>query len=78
MSLSQPGILAPVPAHSRYMEFGTVNDLDPAAGLKFLASRPIAEDVVFGLGPGLVRRLGGSIEGLRPFPSLSGPGCCGN
>ena len=75
MSLSQPGILAPVPAHSRYMEFGSVNDLDPIAGLEFLASRPVAEDVVIGIGPGLVRGLGRSIEGLRTFPSLSGPGC---
>lgn len=75
MSVSQPGILLPVPAHSRYMEFGAVNDLDPAVGLEFLASRVVAEDVVIGIGPGLVQKLGRSIDGLRSFPSLSGPGC---
>lgn len=75
MNLSQPGILAPVPAHSRYIEFGAVNDLDRAAGLDFLASRNVGEDVVIGIGPGLVQGLGRSIEGLRPFPSISGPGC---
>lgn len=71
----QPGILVPVPAQSRYLEFVAVNDLDPSAGLRFLASRPVGEDAVIGIGPGLVRGLGRSIEGLRPFPSLSGPGC---
>jgi putative iron-dependent peroxidase len=75
MTLSQPGILLPVPAHARFMEFGAVNDLDPSAGLEFLASRPVAADVVIGIGPGLVQRLGRSIDGLRSFPSLSGPGC---
>lgn len=75
MSLSQPGILAPVPAHSRYLEFGRVNDLDLIDGLKFLASRPVAEDVVVGIGPGLAQGLGCEIKGLWPFPALSGPGC---
>lgn len=59
MSLSQPGILAPVPSFSRYLEFGAVRDMDP----------------VIGLGPGLVQGFEGSIRGLRPFPALSGPGC---
>lgn len=75
MGLSQPGILLPVPPLSRYMEFGAVNDLDPAAGLEFLAAQPVSEDVVFGIGPGLIQRLGRSIDGLQTFPSLSGPGC---
>jgi len=75
MGVSQPGILLPVPPQSRYMEFGAVNDLDPAAGLAFLAAQPVSEDVVIGIGPGLIQRLGRSIDGLRTFPSLSGPGC---
>jgi putative iron-dependent peroxidase len=75
MSLSQPGIFAPVPAHSRYIEFSNVNDLDPMASLKALASRAVGEDVVIGVGPALAQGLGHPIDGLRPFPSLSGPGC---
>ena len=71
----QPGILAPVPAHSRYLEFAAVNDLDPRPGLRFLASRPVDEHVVIGIGQSLVQGLNREVEGLRPFPSLSGPGC---
>lgn len=75
MSTSQPGILAPVPSHSRYLEFGAVNDLDPVAGLRNLAARTIDESVVIGIGPGLIASLKQSVAGLRPFPALSGPGC---
>jgi len=32
MNLSQPGILAPVPSFSRYMEFGAVRDMVPVIG----------------------------------------------
>lgn len=75
MTSSQPGILAPVPAHSRYLEFGLGPDADPAPALRDLASFEFGEDVVIGLGTGLVQRLGHAVDGLRPFPSLSGPGC---
>lgn len=74
MSTPQPGILAPVPPHARYLEFTRIPDHDPALTLGALAARPIDEGLVVGLGPGLVRGLGGEIEGLRPFPALSGPG----
>ena len=57
MSLSQPGILAPVPDLSRFLEFGMVNDLDPVIGLKNLAAMTIDEEIVIGLGPGLVGSL---------------------
>jgi hypothetical protein len=33
MSTPQPGILADVPAFSRYLEFGVLNDADPAPAL---------------------------------------------
>jgi len=59
MSLSQPGILAPVLSFSRYLEFVAVRVMDP----------------VIGRGPGLVQGFNSSIKGLRPFPALSGPGC---
>ena len=75
MNISQPGILAPVPSHARYLEFAAVADRDPVSVLRDLAARRGAESSVIGLGAGLVQGLGHAIEGLRPFPALSGPGC---
>ena len=75
MTSSQPGILAAVPTLSRYLEFIVLPDVDPAPALKELASRPVDDATVIGLGPALVDGLGGTIDGLRPFPALSGPGC---
>lgn len=75
MSTPQPGVLAAVPNFSRYLEFGALPDIDPAPILRNLASRRVDQEIVIGIGPGLVQGLGRSIEPLRPFPSLSGPGC---
>ena len=75
MSTSQPGILAPVPGLARYLEFAAIPDKDPLPVLRDLASWQIDEELVVGLGPGLSQGLQQSIEGLRAFPSLSGPGC---
>lgn len=74
MSTPQPGILADVPAFSRYLEFGVLNDADPAPALAALAAQTVDDAVVIGLGAGLIQGMGGAIEGLRPFPALSGPG----
>lgn len=75
MSTPQPGILAPVPSVSRYLEFAVVPGLDPVPVLRGLATWPLDEEFVVGFGSGLVRVLGQLIEGLRPFPRLGGPGC---
>ncbi len=75
MKSAQPGVLAPIPILSRYLEFSAVADEDPVPALGALAAKGLGEDAVIGLGPGLVQGLERSIEGLRPFPSLSGPGC---
>ena len=75
MRTPQPGILAPVPDLSRYLEFGAFPDFDPVPVLRELASRPVDQELVVGLGPGLVQWLGQSVEGLRPFPNLGGPAC---
>ena len=75
MSTPQPGIFAPVPSFSRYLEFGAVPGGDPKPVLRELASRSVDPSMVTGIGPGLIQGLGRQIEGLRPFPSLSGPGC---
>ena len=75
MNTPQPGILAPIPSLSRYLEFGAVSDFHLVPVLRDLASLSIGEELVVGVGPGLVQGLGQLIEGLRPFPNLSGPGC---
>lgn len=75
MSDVQPGILAPVPAFGRYLEFSIGYDADCRAALVRLAQIAIDESVVIGLGPGLVRAAGADLDALRPFPALSGPGC---
>ena len=75
MSTPQPGILAPVPGHARYLEFGAVPDADHAAVLRDLAALTVDEEMVVGLGAGLVHGLGQAVAPLRAFPALSGPGC---
>lgn len=75
MSTPQPGILPEVPPLSRYLEFDLRPEEDPALVLAEFTTRDWDESVVVGLGPGLVQGLGKSINGLRPFPSFSGPGC---
>lgn len=75
MTSYQPGILLPVPGHSRYLEFGLTPDADPASALKALASLAGGADIVVGLGQGLVQGLGRTVACLRPFPAMAGPGC---
>ena len=75
MTISQPGILAPVPPLGRYLEFGLLPDTDPRAALLRLAEREIGESLVVGLGPAPLALLGTAIPGLRPFPALGGIGC---
>lgn len=75
MHAAQPGILAPVPGHSRYMEFSLAPETDVAPALHNLASQNIGDDIVIGIGPGLAEKLGQPIAGLKPFPELSGPDC---
>lgn len=75
MTIPQPGILAPVPSHARYLEFGLRADFDPLPALTKLAAVKLDDNTVIGIGPGLVWGLGHAINGLEPFPALSGPGC---
>jgi putative iron-dependent peroxidase len=67
----QPGILADVPAASRYLTFQRLPGADPRAALQRLASQPLGEGVVVGLGASLVTALGASVAGLREPPSYS-------
>jgi putative iron-dependent peroxidase len=75
MTHAQPGILAPVPGHARFMEFVMAPDSDTGFAVAELGSLDVDERTVVGFGPALVAALGRSIDGLRPFPALVGPGC---
>lgn len=61
----QPGILAPLPAHARFLTFQLVGDPTTVRAL------PWGSDLIVGVGDSLARALGLSIPGLRPFPTLA-------
>jgi putative iron-dependent peroxidase len=71
---AQPGILAPIPRHARYLTFGLKQGLPPQAALRALAAIADGESCVVGLGAVLLFALQRKIEGLRPFPHYKRPG----
>jgi putative iron-dependent peroxidase len=75
MNTPQLGVLAPAPNHSRYIEFGALPDADAKSVLRDLARQSIDESTVIGIGPALISGIGKTVDGLRPFPNLSGPQC---
>ena len=72
MSASQPAILSPVPAHARYLTFIARAGTNVKPVLVDLAAVPLEDGVVTGFGPGLIQVLGARVDGLRPFPAISG------
>ncbi len=66
---AQPGILAPVPALSRYLSFHLIADADPRPALARLAQLVDGLDVVAGIGPTTMARLGVQLPGLHEPPS---------
>ncbi len=70
----QPGILPGIPPHARYLTFRLLPGADPRDALRALASRPMDDRAVFGLGASLVGALGATIDALRPFPAREGAG----
>lgn len=74
MDAVQPGVLPDVPEGCRYLTFGLVPGADPVEALQRLRGQGIGDDMVVGLGQSLVSLLGKEIPGLRPFPTLVGPG----
>jgi len=74
MDTPQPGILLPTPSACRYLTFGFTTRSQPRKAMERLRDYGIDETMVVGLGPSVVSVLGHTIQGLRPFPSLSGPG----
>ena len=74
MRNAQPGILAPVPRHARYLTFGLKQGVPPQAVLRALAAIADGKSCVVGLGALLLFALQKEIEGLRPFPNYQDQG----
>ena len=75
LSLPQPGVLAEIPSHARYLTFRRrASAPSPREALERLADPHPGLPLVFGLGQSLVRELGVEVPGLRDFPASSGPG----
>ena len=76
--LYQPGILEPVPAVARYVNFVIHERGTEAAAIREALTRlsPLinGSDAVLGIGPSLVRALGAQVLGLHEFPDFSGHG----
>lgn len=76
----QPAILFPPPPSARHVEFALRAGTTPGvarAALKALldsGARIDGSANVVGIGPSLAALLGVVVPGLRPFPSLTGPG----
>lgn len=68
----QPGILAPLPPHARYLTLQLRADAEPHACLRTLAAQATGEGLVVGLGADLVERLGGQVDGLKAFGGVDG------
>lgn len=72
---SQSGIFAAVPKHARYLMFTFESDSSNAAeALDSLPDIVDGDNTVVGIGPSLAAALNKQIPGLRPFPSMAGPG----
>lgn len=74
MSQHQTGILAPLPAQAKHLTFTLESSDGLAAALAALRHLADGDAVVVGFGASLVQALGGTIDGLRTFPALSGAG----
>jgi putative iron-dependent peroxidase len=73
--LPQPGVLAEIPSHARYLTFRRgASSPHPREALERFADPHPGSQLVFGLGASLVRELGATVPGLREFPASSGPG----
>ncbi len=74
MQSSQPGILADLPSHARYLTFSLLPGADPKPGLARLRKAVNGDASVVGLGQSLVLAAGGNIERLRTLQPEVGVG----
>jgi len=74
VTAAQPGILAPIPRHARYLTFALKQGAQPRETVKALAAGVDGRACVVGLGALLLFAMQKEIEGLRPFPRHRGEG----
>lgn len=72
MSTPQPGILADVPGHARYLTFDLDDVAAVPAALAALRERVDGEAIVAGFGQSLFAALGRELSGLKPGPVIEG------
>lgn len=68
MSKFQPGVLAPVPLHGRYLTFRLKSRAGARKALRALSDLADGDNCVVGLGQSLLRALDCTIPGLHRFP----------
>jgi porphyrinogen peroxidase len=74
MSNIQPGILAQVPEHARYLCFSLKSGAKPGNALHSLIEIADGDRVIVGIGQPVVVALGRRVTGLRIFPTDFGSG----
>lgn len=74
MTTPQPGILAPLPKHARYLTFSLGDERQIKAALDALRELADGESTVVGCGQGLADGLGARIAGLKSCPPVTAPG----
>ena len=74
MITAQPGILAALPRHARYLTFSLGDTAQRAAALGALRHLADGENTVVGVGQALAAALGAPIAGLKSLLPISGPG----
>jgi porphyrinogen peroxidase len=68
--LAQPGILAPLPSHARYLRLTLRSSATAPLVRQLLAQLPVDPFLVVGFGPQLVNLLELEVPALRHFPTL--------
>lgn len=68
--LAQPGILAPLPPHARYLRLTLRQSADPDLVRQLLAQLPVDPNLVVGFGSGLIRLLKMEVAAMRDFPQV--------
>ncbi len=74
MHAPQPGILAPLPAASRYITLRARAGVDPREALRQLSDLELGGSLVVGLGAATLRASSAEIPGMHEAPALAGQG----
>lgn len=74
MSNYQQGILEDVPAHSRYIFYSLIDQDQARSVLEQALAIIDGSDTVVGIGKSTLNAINLSINGMRSFPALTGPG----